>query len=314
MYYEYSYEQDYPPSLNQDPQRSAYRELDRYGYDVIEIESPLSLYAAQPEYRATAAYSEAPVYGAAVAYAAPLPYAPPSVGGYYDPVQQRMMIILAAVIFLAVLFAMFRLSGLTAVALSPVPSGQTQTDGEVIAAAVPAAAAINAPAGGGAISPLFAPSVRYWEQKIVAWSAAAGVDPNMAATVMQIESCGDPQAISSAGARGLFQVMPFHFTPDEDMLDPDTNARRGLNYLAERLVQTNGDTGRAFAGYNGGHRAAGSDWNSWANETQRYYVWSTGIYSEVQQELAESPTLQRWLQAGGASLCRQAASRLGLPQ
>jgi soluble lytic murein transglycosylase-like protein len=146
----------------------------------------------------------------------------------------------------------------------------------------------------------------------VAWSEMYGVDPNLTAIIMQIESCGDPRAASHAGAQGLFQVMPFHFAAGEDSLDPDTNARRGLNYFVERLNQTNGDIGRAFAGYNGGHVAAAASWDQWAAETQRYYRWSTGIYSDIQSGVTESPTVQNWLQAGGASLCRQAAQRLGL--
>jgi hypothetical protein len=156
----------------------------------------------------------------------------------------------------------------------------------------------------------FSPSVLYWEPLIVQWSDHYGLDPNKAATIMQIESCGDPQAISSAGARGLFQVMPFHFAAGEDALDPDTNAMRGLAYFAERLVQTGGDVGRAFAGYNGGQRAAASSWDQWAHETQRYYLWSTGIVTEIEAGKAESETLGKWLRAGGASLCAQAEGRL----
>ena len=164
----------------------------------------------------------------------------------------------------------------------------------------------------GQISPVFTAEVRYWEADIVRWAANHELDPNMVATVMQIESCGDPQAQSGAGARGLFQVMPFHFAAGEDMFDPDTNAARGMNYLKERLAQTQGNVGLAFAGYNGGHVAAGGSWDSWNSETQRYYVWSTGIYGDIQSGLASSPTLDRWLGAGGASLCQQASRRLGI--
>ncbi|MCA9922951.1 MAG: hypothetical protein KC421_11295, partial [Anaerolineales bacterium] len=91
-----------------------------------------------------------------------------------------------------------------------------------------------------------------------------------------------------------------------------TNAARGLAYYVERLEQTAGDVGLAFAGYNGGHVAAGTTWDNWANETQRYFTWSTGIYEEASTGLTESTTLQEWLAAGGASLCDQAANQLGL--
>jgi hypothetical protein len=111
---------------------------------------------------------------------------------------------------------------------------------------------------------------------------------------------------------GLFQVMPFHFSAGEDGFDPEINSRRGLNYFLGRLEQTGGDVGLSFAGYNGGHVAAGTTWDYWAGETQRYYVWTTGIFQDVNSNQAESETLGRWLQAGGASLCQQAAARLGL--
>jgi len=170
----------------------------------------------------------------------------------------------------------------------------------------------DAPTAPSVLSSIFTREVVYWEPQILAWSELHGVDPDVTAILMQIESCGDPQALSPAGARGLFQVMPFHFEAGEDSFEPQTNAARGLAYYAERLVQTNGDIGRAFAGYNGGHVAAAGNWDSWAAETQSYYIWATGLYEDAKAGFAESTTLQRWLSAGGASLCRQAAERLNL--
>ena len=167
-------------------------------------------------------------------------------------------------------------------------------------------------AGSGLLSPVFTREIQHWDKDIVRWAGLFDLDPNMVATVMQIESCGDPEALSHAGATGLFQVMPFHFQAGENMFDPNTNALRGMNYLAERLVQTQGDSGLAFAGYNGGHVAAGGSWESWSNETQRYFRWSTGIYADAQAGLDSSPTLQEWLAAGGRGLCNQAAARLGI--
>jgi len=106
---------------------------------------------------------------------------------------------------------------------------------------------------------LVEPEVQVWAADIGRWAAEFGLDPNLAATIMQIESCGNPTAVSPAGAQGLFQVMPFHFAVGEAMQNPDTNARRGLAYLAERLAQTGGDTRQSFAGYNGGQAAAGGE-------------------------------------------------------
>lgn len=219
-----------------------------------------------------------------------------------DPFHRRMLLILGVVVAIVVLFA------------TKLPAVKENTPAVAVVEAAEAEPAppdqpVLPPSG---ISSIFTPEVQHWGPQITAWAVAHGLDPNIAATIMQIESCGDPQAVSSAGAQGLFQVMPFHFAAGEDMQDPDTNARRGLTYYVERLQQTGGDVGRAFAGYNGGQYAAGTTWDNWAHETQRYYVWSTGIYEEIQSGSSVSDTLQRWLSAGGASLCRQAAQRLGL--
>ena len=163
----------------------------------------------------------------------------------------------------------------------------------------------------GSISPAFAAPIQHWEPEIMKWAAQQNLDPNIVATIMQIESCGDPQAVSSAGAQGLFQVMPGHFEAGEVMVDPDTNAMRGLNYYNVGLGYHNGDKFLSFAGYNGGHGTAARDYNSWPNETQRYYYWAKGIYEEIQMSDSSS-TLQEWLNAGGSGLCQQAANRLGI--
>lgn len=232
-------------------------------------------------------------------------------------VQRRMMLILAGAVLFITVFAVWavRSSNIG----TPPLVGNSEAVGEQVAAAE---APANEPAaeeqvvvpgaGSGGIAPLFTPEVQHWAPQIVAWANAVGIDPNMAATVMQIESCGDPNAVSSAGAQGLFQVMPFHFDPGEAMQDPDTNARRGMAYLALGMQQTGGDTSRTFAGYNGGHGTAARSWDTWPAETQRYYVWATGIYEDAVAGSATSETLDQWLTAGGASLCRQAAQRLGL--
>jgi soluble lytic murein transglycosylase-like protein len=164
----------------------------------------------------------------------------------------------------------------------------------------------------GAISTVFRPEVQYWSRAIQVWATAAGLDPNLVATVMQIESCGDPAARSRAGAMGLFQVMPYHFASGDDPFNPDTNAARGLSYLQRSLKAANGNARLALAGYNGGIGVIGRSENSWAAETQRYAYWGSGIYAEATNGAATSLRLQEWIAAGGASLCRQAHSRLGI--
>ncbi len=162
------------------------------------------------------------------------------------------------------------------------------------------------------LSSVFTPEVQYWAGRIQVWAAAAGLDPNLAATVMQIESCGDPRALSRAGAMGLFQVMPYHFTASDDPYAPDTNALRGLDYLRRSLEAANGDTRLALAGYNGGIGVIGRSESNWPEQTQRYAYWGSGIYAEASSGADESPRLQEWLAASGLYLCKQAHNRLGI--
>lgn len=164
------------------------------------------------------------------------------------------------------------------------------------------------PDGASALSAVFMPEVQVWETEIVRWSEGYGLDPNLVATVMQIESCGNPHAVSRSGAQGLFQVMPFHFLMGEDMQNPEINARRGLAYLAESLLKSEGDIVRALAGYNGGHGVIAWEKSSWPAETRRYAYWGEGIYADAAAGRDASPRLEEWLAAGGSSLCEKAST------
>jgi len=160
------------------------------------------------------------------------------------------------------------------------------------------------------IAPLFTPEIQYWGEEIIAWSNNWGLDPNLSATVMQIESCGDPRAVSSAGAMGLFQVMPFHFASGEDPYKPDINATRGLSYLKQALEARGGDIRLALAGYNGGITGAKRPESAWSAGMIRYVYWGTGIYADAKRGKSQSDRLDEWLGYGGASLCTQAGGRL----
>ncbi len=183
--------------------------------------------------------------------------------------------------------------------------------------AAPTPVAHSAPASPGdsataapQLSPVFTPEVQHWASKITAWAAEYQLDPQLVATVMQIESCGNPTVLSPSGAQGLFQVMPYHFAAGDDMLDPDTNAARGLAYLSLGLQRAGGNVGLALAGYNGGHSLIGLASSLWPAQTKRYWYWGTGIYSDALGGQSGSPRLQEWLAAGGASLCSRAAQQL----
>jgi soluble lytic murein transglycosylase-like protein len=165
-----------------------------------------------------------------------------------------------------------------------------------------------------ALSPLFRPEVRYWADSIQRWAAASGLDPNLVAVVMQIESCGDPRALSRSGAMGLFQVMPFHFHASDNPYNPDTNALRGLAYLKRSLEASNGDPRLALAGYNGGVGVIARGESLWPAQTARYVAFGSPIYEDARSGASASPVLEEWYHRYGVSLCRQAAQRLGMAQ
>ncbi len=162
------------------------------------------------------------------------------------------------------------------------------------------------------IAPFFTEEVRHWDEEINRWAQQYDLDPNLLATVMQIESCGDWTVSSPAGAQGLFQVMPFHFAAGENQIDPDTNAMRGANFLNVCLDYSEGDPALAMACYNGGQTIVSKPSSEWASETRRYYQWGSTIYADAGLSKDTSPALQSWLEAGGTYLCDLAAQSLGL--
>lgn len=83
----------------------------------------------------------------------------------------------------------------------------------------------------------------------------AGLDPALVLAMIQIESDYRKYAISSAGALGLMQVMPFWQDeigqPAHDLFDMRQNIRFGCLVLRHYLELERGDMPRALARYNG---------------------------------------------------------------
>jgi hypothetical protein len=108
--------------------------------------------------------------------------------------------------------------------------------------------------------------------------------------------------------------MPFHFAAADEPYVPDTNAARGLAYLARALAAAEGDARLAFAGYNGGISVINRPESTWPEETIRYAYWGSGIYTDARSGSSSSPRLAEWLAAGGSSLCRRARQHLGIAE
>jgi soluble lytic murein transglycosylase-like protein len=91
-------------------------------------------------------------------------------------------------------------------------------------------------------------TVRYEAQR-------AGLDPQMVLGLIQVESGFRKYAVSSAGARGLMQVMPFWVkligNQDSNLFHLRTNLRFGCTIMRHYLDLEKGDLFRALGRYNG---------------------------------------------------------------
>jgi soluble lytic murein transglycosylase-like protein len=81
------------------------------------------------------------------------------------------------------------------------------------------------------------------------------LDSLLLASVVEAESSFQPDAVSSKGALGLMQLMPFHFDDTEQPLDPDVNLEAGASYLAELEHRFDGDLDLVLAAYHAGPAA-----------------------------------------------------------
>ena len=83
----------------------------------------------------------------------------------------------------------------------------------------------------------------------------AGLDPQLVLGLIQVESGFRKYAVSSAGARGYMQVMPFWVKligrPEDSLFDLRTNLRYGCTILRHYLDIEKGDLFRALGRYNG---------------------------------------------------------------
>lgn len=90
----------------------------------------------------------------------------------------------------------------------------------------------------------------------------AGIPPEFVLAVIEVESHFDRYAVSSAGAMGMMQIMPFWKREigreDDNLIDMQTNLRYGCTILKYYFDRAKGNWAEALARYNG---SFGYYWN-----------------------------------------------------
>lgn len=132
-------------------------------------------------------------------------------------------------------------------------------------------------------------AVTAWWPEISAASARHGLPPELVGVVVWLESNGDPDARSPAGALGLMQLMPGTAAKvakargepvpgEDDLLDPERNLELGCAHLSELATGLGAATldgaavHRIAIAYNGGAQvlAAWEGGQPLPEETERY--------------------------------------------
>lgn len=88
-------------------------------------------------------------------------------------------------------------------------------------------------------------------------ASRAGLSPEIVLALIEVESHFDPYAVSSAGAQGMMQIMPFWKheigRPEDNLINIQTNLRYGCTILKYYLDREKGRLADALARYNGSY-------------------------------------------------------------
>ena len=207
--------------------------------------------------------------------------------------------------------------------------GGSASASPVVGSAV-SAAAISPPSAATRVEIAWLPeTVTRWSALLEQAAVTHGVDPNLLAILVLVESGGNPMAVSPSGASGLMQVMPMTALDivgrrgiaghdASKLFDPAYCIDLGAWYIAEMLGQFGSaddpDWQRsvelAAAAYNGGPGTVQrflSGAGALPAEAARYRSWVGRMWSERHQPT--STGFETWMAAGGARLVEAAAAR-----
>lgn len=118
----------------------------------------------------------------------------------------------------------------------------------------------------------------------------AGLDPELVLGLIEVESAFRKYAVSSAGARGYMQIMPFWIEvigrPTDNLFHMRTNLRYGCLILRHYVDIEKGDLFRALGRYNGSLGKA-----AYPNRVRS--AWEGNWAKTLANDASESVALQR---------------------
>ncbi len=158
-------------------------------------------------------------------------------------------------------------------------------------------------------------SQNFYRHDALIWESAVanGLDPDLWKAIIMVESSGDRQALSWAGAMGLAQLMPgtarsLGLKPHQHF-DPQANLSAGAGYFRWLLKRFGGNLTLAVAAYNSGPGAVATYGGIPPFEETRKFVnsvltlhrwlgdhpqcWAMNLRSGPEGELAVEP--RRWI-------------------
>lgn len=133
-----------------------------------------------------------------------------------------------------------------------------------------------------------------FEAEIQAASLRYGVDPALIKAIIQQESGWNPRSTSSAGARGLMQLMPENcrqngLDPNTTCYNPYQNIMAGTREIASYLQKYKNNLALALAAYNAG-----------PGNVDKYH--GVPPFKETQQYVKNVPALYQQFKGGGVPL------------